>query len=110
MFSPEELGAYKVARKAHMEIQKLKINKKWSKQIDFQSLIVRTKSHTDNDELIHRCYRCTHINPILSDKVNLCICSLQNFRQILNIHKIAKISVLIGPGKVNVHINIHSDY
>jgi len=67
------LQSFKVGRKAHSELLKLNIDPSWRAQLDASALKMRTKPHTDKDELIPVCYRCGEANPILNDKGEECV-------------------------------------
>lgn len=67
-----KLQAYKFARNIIERLDEIVINNRYSEQIDQIGMAVKAKPFKDEEELLSLCYRCSHHNPLLSQKGNDC--------------------------------------
>merc|ERR1719356_2152133 len=61
----QSLGAYKLARMAYDKLQVLRVPPTWQHQIDLNSLAIRSKAYSDQDDLLPVCNWCMTTNPLL---------------------------------------------
>ncbi|CAI9719013.1 transport 122 homolog isoform X1 [Octopus vulgaris] len=74
-----QLQAYKLARYAYDKLQEMRIPVHLQESISLGSLMIRSKSFHDMEDLQPMCYRCSTTNPILNPKGNQCVNCQQPF-------------------------------
>ncbi|CAG9855625.1 unnamed protein product [Phyllotreta striolata] len=68
----KKLGANKLAKQLLDKIQNLRIPRKFQEQVEIAAVSARAKPHSDPEELLPMCYRCSTYNP-LSSATNSCV-------------------------------------
>lgn len=68
----KDIQAFKYARNVLTRLDELVVNNKYSDEIEVLSMNIKAKPFKDEDELLPLCYRCSHHNPLLNEKGNVC--------------------------------------
>ena len=77
--SNPNIAAYKLARQAYDNLQRLSVPVKHQESIDIGTLSVKAKPCSDNAEVEPLCFRCLQKNPLLNRLGNSCVNCKQPF-------------------------------
>ena len=78
--SNPNIAAYKLARQAYDNLQRLNVPSKLQENIDVGTLMIKAKPCSDNPELEPLCFRCLQKNPLLNRQGNHCVNCKHPFR------------------------------
>lgn len=91
--------AYKLARNALTRLNSLTIPAAWQAEVEMQSLVLRSKPFTDNEDLLPVCYRCNATNPLLNTQGDKCSgCGTPFIRSFLTFEHLPLVEFELQPG------------
>ncbi|RKO92638.1 WD40-repeat-containing domain protein [Blyttiomyces helicus] len=73
------LGAFKLARHAYEKLLSMRILPEWQEAVELATLMIRSKTFADREDLQTVCPQCDTANPALNAKGDCCISCLEPF-------------------------------